>query len=250
MLSDMVPYSQLALYYDRVMNHVDYKKWAKFIKTILSHYYQTPKNIVELACGTGAIFKYLKSDKWILYGGDRSQSMLLVANDKKREQPWHFFCADFRNTPVRKEIFDVALILYDSVNYIIDDSDIIRLFEEISRLLKNGGLFIFDVVTPYICKTAFKDFTEREFWGKSGYTRKSWFVEDESTQYNEFEIYVDSQIYKELHQQKIRFMEEWEHYINKSSLKLLAAYHNFTLRKAKNKSERIHFVCRKLKSND
>jgi hypothetical protein len=106
------------------------------------------------------------------------------------------------------------------------------------------------VVTPYICKTAFKDFTEREFWGKSGYTRKSWFVEDESTQYNEFEIYVDSQIYKELHQQKIRFMEEWEHYINKSSLKLLAAYHNFTLRKAKNKSERIHFVCRKLKSND
>ena len=63
MLSDMVPYSQLALYYDRVMNHVDYKKWAKFIKTILSHYYQTPKNIVELACGTGAIFKYLKSKK-------------------------------------------------------------------------------------------------------------------------------------------------------------------------------------------
>ena len=76
MLSDMVPYSQLALYYDRVMNHVDYKKWAKFIKTILSHYYQTPKNIVELACGTGAIFKYLKSDKCQLCRSRRTQHWL------------------------------------------------------------------------------------------------------------------------------------------------------------------------------
>ena len=35
MLTDAAPYSRLALYYDRVMNHVDYKKWAKFIKQIL-----------------------------------------------------------------------------------------------------------------------------------------------------------------------------------------------------------------------
>jgi len=250
MLTDNVPYSQLALFYDRVMNHVDYKKWAKLIKTILSHYYQTPKKIVELACGTGAIFKYLKSDKWTLYGGDRSQSMLLVGNEKKREESWPFFCADFRNVPIKNETFDTALILYDSVNYLIDDSDITRLFEEISRLLKSDGMFIFDVVTPYICRTAFKDFNEQEFWGKSGYTRKSWYSEDESTQYNEFEIYVNSRIYKELHKQRIRYMDEWEHYIDKSPLKLLAAYHNFSLRKARNKSERIHFVCRKLKSND
>ncbi|MBN1407940.1 MAG: class I SAM-dependent methyltransferase [Calditrichaceae bacterium] len=250
MLANTLPYSQLALYYDRVMNHVDYKKWAKFIKIILSHYYQTPKNIVELACGTGAIFKYLKSDKWTLYGGDRSHSMLRIAYEKKRKEPCHFFCADYRNAPIKKEIFDVALILYDSVNYIIDETEITWLFEEVNNLLKNGGLFIFDVVSPYICKTAFKDYTEREFWGKSGYIRKSWFVEDESVQYNEFEIYVDSQIYKELHQQKIRNMEEWERLINVSPLKLLAAYHNFSLRKAKNKSERIHFVCRKLTSND
>lgn len=250
MYTNTVPYSHLALYYDRVMNHVDYKKWAKYIKTILSHYYQTPKNIVELACGTGAIFKYLKSDKWTLYGGDRSKSMLFVANEKKREGPWYFFCSDFRNISIKKEKFDVALILYDSVNYIINDSDIGLMFNEVSRLLKNEGLFIFDVVTPYVCQTAFKDFTEREFWGGLGYTRKSWFIEDESMQYNEFEIYVDSQIRKELHQQKIRHMEEWIYYIDKSPLKLQAAYHNFSLRKAKNKSERIHFVCRKLISND
>lgn len=250
MFTNSIPYSKLALYYDRVMNHVDYKKWAKYIKTILSHYYQTPKNIVELACGTGEIFKHLKSNKWALYGGDQSHSMIVMGQEKKQDQPWHFFCADFCNAPIKKETFDVALILYDSVNYIIDDSNINRMFKEISRLLKNGGIFIFDVVTPYICKTAFKDYTEREFWGKSGYTRKSWFNEDESIQYNEFEIYVNNHIYKEQHQQKIRYMEEWVHHINKSPLKLLAAYHNFSLRKAKNKSERIHFICRKLNFND
>jgi ubiquinone/menaquinone biosynthesis C-methylase UbiE len=250
MVIEAVPYSRLALYYDHVMNHLDYKKWAKFIKTILSHYNQKPINIIELACGTGAIFEYLKSDKWTLFGGDRSQAMIVVADEKNLNEPCHFFCADFRSPPIKAEYFDVALILYDSVNYLINDSDINRLFDEVSRLLKNGGMFIFDVVTPHICQTAFKDYTEQEFWGRSGYSRKSWFVADESMQYNEFEIHVNSHIFKERHQQKIRDMEDWEHFIDESPLNLLAAYHNFSLRKARKKSERIHFVCRKLRSDD
>ena len=250
MITGTAPYSRLALYYDKVMNHVDYKKWAKFIKSILSHYYQTPKNIAELACGTGAIFDYLKSDKWHLFGGDRSQSMILVGKEKRSGLHPHFFCADFRAIPLKLEYFDVVLILYDSVNYLMEENDITRMFEEVSRLLKNGGLFIFDIVTPYICKTAFRDYTEQEFWGKSGYARKSWFAEEESIQYNEFEIHINSQIFKELHQQKIRYMDEWKQFIEKSPLKFMAAYHNFSLRKARNKSERIHFVCRKIKTND
>ena len=250
MPTNATPYSKLALYYDEVMNHVDYKKWAKFIKTILSHYNLKPKNIVELACGTGAIFEYLKSDKWTLFGGDKSYPMLVMGNEKKVDSSCQYFCADFCFTPIKEKYFDVALILYDSVNYIIDDSDILIMFNEITRLLKTDGIFIFDVVTPYICKTAFRDYAEQEFWGKSGYTRKSWYLEDEAMQFNEFEIYVNSQFYKEMHQQKIRFIKEWEQLINKSPLNLLAAYHNFSLRRACNKSERIHFVCRKLKSDD
>lgn len=246
---DTAPYSRLAFYYDKVMDHVDYKRWARFIKTILSHYRQNPKNIVELACGTGAIFKYLKSDKWTLFGGDRSFNMVSKGKEKEYKM-CYYFCSDFCSIPVKKECFDVALILYDSVNYIIDDVNINRMFTEVSNLLKYNGLFIFDVVTPYICQTAFRDYTEQNFWGHAGYTRKSWYVGHESTQYNEFEIYVNNQIYKEKHQQKIRYLEEWNDFIDKSPLQLLAAYHNFSLRKVRPKTERIHFVCRKLKEND
>ena len=250
MITDTAPYSRLALYYDQVMNHVDYKKWAKFIKTILSHYYNKPKTIAELACGTGAIFDYLKSNNWTLFGGDKCQSMLLVGKEKRANHLSHFFCADFRDIPLKKEYFDVALILYDSANYLMEDEDVTRMFGEVHQILKKDGLFIFDVVTPYICNTAFRDYTEQEFWGKSGYARKSWYHKEKSIQYNEFEIHVDGQIFKELHQQKIRFMEEWIQFIESSPLKFMAAYHNFSLRKARNKSERIHFVCRKIKSND
>ena len=136
MTIDSPPYSQLALYYDKIMNHVDYKKWAKFIKTVLLHYNKKPKNIVELACGTGAIFEYLKSDKWLLFGGDQSYSMLQMANRKKAKIPCNYFCANFCFVPVRKECFDVVLILYDSVNYIIDDADITHMFKEMNRILK------------------------------------------------------------------------------------------------------------------
>jgi ubiquinone/menaquinone biosynthesis C-methylase UbiE len=250
MLIDTTPYSRLAPYYDKVMNHVDYKKWAEFIKTLFLHYDQKPKNIIELACGTGSIFEYLQSNKWSLFGGDRSLPMLVIGNAKKKEIPCSYFCADFCSSPIKNAYFDVALILYDSVNYIIKDTDIINMFNEINRILKNDGMFIFDVVSPYICNTAFRDYTEQEFWGKSGYTRKSWYIADKSMQFNDFEIYINNKIFKEHHQQKIRFMEEWEHFIKKSPLQLLAAYHNFSLRKARYKSERIHFVCRKVKSND
>jgi ubiquinone/menaquinone biosynthesis C-methylase UbiE len=240
------PYSQLAAYYDEIMNHVDYKRWARHIKTIISHYRQKPENIVDLACGTGAIFKYLKSKKWTLYGGDRSFDMISQGYQKQFSPACYFFCSDFCSVPIKKEYFDVALILYDSVNYLIEDEDISRMFSEVSLTLKNGGMFIFDVVTPYVCRTAFRDYTEQKFWGQSGYTRKSWYEEHRFIQHNEFEIYTGSDIYKEQHQQRIRYQEEWEDYIDRSPLELLAAYHNFSFRKAKNKSERIHFVCRKL----
>jgi len=243
---DANPYSQLAPYYDEIMNHVDYKKWARYIKTILSHYRQKPQNIVELACGTGAIFKYLNTGKWTLYGGDRSFEMVRQGNAKKFRPACFFFCSDFSAIPVKKASFDAALILYDSVNYLTDNEDVGKMFSEVGRILKNGGMFIFDVVTPYICRTAFRDYKEQKFWGQSGYTRKSWYAEHEATQYNAFEIFAGSKIYSELHTQKIRYREEWEHYIDNSPLNLAAAYHNFSLRKAKNKTERIHFVCRKL----
>ena len=250
MPTDVTPYSRLAFYYDELMNHVDYKSWAKYIRTILSHYGQKPAAIVELSCGTGAIFKYLKSNKWSLFGGDRSFNMVAKCKEKKFNTPCYYFCSDFRAIPIKDKYFDVALILYDSVNYLIDDDDLASMFDEVYRILKNGGIFIFDVVTPYICQTAFLDYSEQKFWGQSGYTRKSWYVSDESMQYNEFEIYVNSKIFKEQHQQKIRYIKEWECFIDKSPLKLLAAYHNFSLCKARHKSERIHFVCRKMKTND
>ena len=51
------------------------------------------------------------------------------------------------------EAFDLALCLYDSLNYILAISEIERVFSRVARALAPGGLFVFDVNTAY-CLTA------------------------------------------------------------------------------------------------
>jgi ubiquinone/menaquinone biosynthesis C-methylase UbiE len=241
----VLPYSKMAPFYDEIMEHVNYKLWAKYIKKLLACYRQRRGTIIDFSCGTGAIFKYLFMDKWQFIGSDRSKDMLEIAAEKFAEVKIQFLCSDFKNIPLKENCIEVALILYDSLNYLISDADVLPFFENIYKVLKPNGIFIFDVVTPYICKKAFSNYKEDKFWGNMGYARKAWYDQSSSIQYNEFTIKVDQTEYHELHQQKIRSQSEWTEYINTGPFQLMGAYNNFTLGKAHKRTERIHFVCRK-----
>jgi len=114
----------------------------------------------------------------------------------------------------------------------------------VKKLLKDEGLFIFDVVTPFACEEFFLDFTEHESWKEISYSRHSWYRRDQQMQFNKFEITIKGETYHELHKQKIREKAEWEEIIRKNNFELIQAFNNFTLIEATPYSERIHFVCR------
>lgn len=245
MRQQVVPYSKIAPFYDEIMEHVNYKQWAKYIKTILSLYQHKPKTIIDLSCGTGSLFKHLKSTKWKIFGNDLSFEMLELVQEKVGSEPIPIFCSDFRNLPIRQNSFDLALVLYDSVNYVIGDDQVLPFFDEIYSILKNNGLFIFDAVTPYICKKAFSDYSEKKFWGDLGYKRSAWYIDGEDHQYNEFHVQISRKTYKETHIQKIRSIDEWKKFLENSKFNLLSIYNNFSLNKVHKKTERAHFVCKK-----
>ncbi|SVD32914.1 uncharacterized protein METZ01_LOCUS385768, partial [marine metagenome] len=51
--SRVEPYESLASIYDHVMGHVDYGHWVRYIDNLLRDVCENPRQLIELACGTG-----------------------------------------------------------------------------------------------------------------------------------------------------------------------------------------------------
>ena len=80
-------YGEFAYIYDKMMmEDVDYIRWADYIEDIFCHYDIMPKNIADLACGTGNMTIILSQRGYNVIGIDRSEDMLSVAQEKAREQ--------------------------------------------------------------------------------------------------------------------------------------------------------------------
>ena len=239
-------YTALASIYDHVMDHVDYQKWAEYIFDIFKFAQVKVEKILDISCGTGELLSYMNPQKYKIIASDISLDMLMILMKKKVFNKVPVFAADSVTIPLKPEGIDAALMLYDSINYHTDQKDLYLSMREISRILKPGGLFIFDTVTRWHCRTYFHNDFEEQFWEDMGYTRRSRFDSRENLQYNEFDIYISGRNYHESHVQRIYGINELHRIIDKAQLKVLAIFDEFSLNKATKRSQRIHFVCRKL----
>ncbi len=238
-------YNRIAVYYDHMMDHVDYAMWAKYINSLFAYYGIKARRVIELSCGTGNFMRHFPVKKRILIAGDRSLAMLRRARDKNLRKKLPLFCADARQLPFAPHIADAALFLYDSMNYLLDDRDVLETLAQVLRILKPGGIFIFDVVTPYICRKEFMNYHETHVQNGAGYERHGWFNDEEQTQYNEFVVYQKGKTYVELHRQKIRSLTEWDRLIEQTPLRILGRLGDFSFRAAHPRSERVHYICGK-----
>ena len=75
----MTSYAKFGAFYDPVMG--DRTNSVKEIKALLKKYNSKASDVLELACGTGAILKGLKKD-YNIEGLDLSYEMLRVAHSK------------------------------------------------------------------------------------------------------------------------------------------------------------------------
>ena len=241
-------YDGIAQSYDELMDHVNYKQWAKYLQTIFSLHDKKIKSLIDMSCGTGSLLASMAASKIQLTGSDISFQMLAQAKEKCRNRNIRFAAADFMNLPFSDNEFDAALVLYDSVNYLLKDKDVQMFFNEADRILKNKGLLIFDAVTPYTCRTYFRNYHVQEFDENGrGYDRKSWFDEKKSIQYNEFLISCNDGTFLEKHKQKIRSIRSWSKLVQAGPFADFTIFGDFTFMPAKKNAERVHFVCEKVR---
>ncbi len=246
-------YSKLAEVYDDLMEEVDYELWANFIDDIMQIHHPDPQTILELACGTGSLSFSL--DELLCYeiiATDRSPDMIRKAHQKaiRYNANVQFQVMNFLNISLEKK-FDVVLLLFDSINYLQEPEDILRLLDEVKKVLHPQGLFVFDFTTPRNSIQAIKYLHNEEGYSQNNYRffRKSWYDAKERIHYNEFDIEelgsdYESVLkrYSETHRQRIYTLKEMLDIIGKTNYNILAMYDGFELVDASESSLRITMV--------
>lgn len=144
----MTPYGILAGFYDTLMSDVDYKARTDYIKQIFERHGLAPKIVLDAACGTGNISFALKSMGYDVIGADLSADMLAVAMQKGGGQNPLFLNQDIRKLDLFGTV-DAAVCVLDGINHLLSPQSVTAAFSSIALFTVKGGLFVFDLNTPY-----------------------------------------------------------------------------------------------------
>lgn len=138
-------YGEFASVYDAFMDNIPYEQWHKYIKGLLVKNNLSRGSLVELACGTGTMTRYLAEDGYDVIGADISEDMLSVARDKCSDEVL-LLHQDMREIALPHEV-DGFLCVCDGMNYLLTEEDIEKTAKGVYSYLKENGIFLFDMKT-------------------------------------------------------------------------------------------------------
>lgn len=246
------PFPLTAGIYDQTSRFVPYDIWAGVIQEMLDlHAHLSPSTVLELSAGTGSFRSFFDRPEIKSYvSTDISLMMLQGAQMKMADCGQHSFftVADSELLPFASDRFDLVLHLFDSINYHITTDRVRAVFSEVCRVLRPGGLYIFDFTTPAnSINNAPEDFDEIIEDESGGYQRLSVYNPETGIHTTEFRFNRGHDIFTEFHRERPYKLPEMKEIIRSVTGWAAEAWiHEFEPGvKARNDSERIHAIIRK-----
>jgi SAM-dependent methyltransferase len=143
----MKTYNKFVDYYDEIIrwNWYDIDSEVKFIDEIIMEYSskKAESKILEFACGTWTIAKYLENKWYDIFWVDLSEQMIEKANDKNKFIIW-----DMTSIKLGKK-YDVILCNYNSVCHLNSWKDWQDFFKNSYEHLNKWWILIFDILTIF-----------------------------------------------------------------------------------------------------
>ena len=245
----MASYESFAEVYDLFMDNIDYDGWCSYLVGLLKEYGIEDGLVLELGCGTGSVTERLSRAGYDMIGADNSPEMLDIAFEKRAAsgQDILYLLQDMREFELYGTVGAVVSIC-DSVNYVLEEEELLQVFKLVNNYLDPGGLFIFDLKT----EKKFRDMGETtiaENREEASFIWENFY--DEEAKINEYDLTLfirdaDGRFdkFEEYHEQRAYDVETIRELIRLSGMEFVAAYDAFTHVEANDESERIYIIAR------
>jgi 2-polyprenyl-3-methyl-5-hydroxy-6-metoxy-1,4-benzoquinol methylase len=244
-------FTNIAEYYDALMAGVPYRLWVDYLQAILRRLEYAPRTVLDIACGTGTVDEMMASMGYIVTGVDLSAEMIEVAQRKaaKCGLQIEYHVCDAAELILGKQ-FDLAISLFDSLNYITDLFRLAVAMQHIGEHVVPGGYFIFDVNTEYALSHGF--FNQSNI-GSGLYPKYVWNSSyDRTTRICTVEMVFEvrepdgtRRQFTEIHRQRAYAMEELDNMLRKAGFETVERFHAYKFKQPGRRTDRVFFVARK-----
>ena len=279
----MEAYTDFAKVYDTFMDETPYDVWGDFVSSLIDKYgvskpvkvsakspvtedskeYVTVEDsedalneeknlVVELGCGTGSFTQVMKNLGYDIMGIDMSPEMLNLARQKSAEAGLDimYLEQDMRELDLYCTAGTIVSVC-DSINYVLEDEEIIETFKLVNNFLYPGGVFIFDFNTLHKYRDVIGDTTIAENREDCSFIWDNYY--DDESHINEYDLTIFAKVdaQKELfarsvetHYQRGYTLDEMKSFVEAAGLVFITAIDADTHENPSDDSERIYIVAR------
>ena len=246
----MGAYEEFALVYDIFQDNVDYEAWASYLQDRLTDFDIRGGLVLDLGCGTGTMTELLASAGYDMIGVDGSEEMLLRAAEKRTESGHSilYLLQDMTEFELYGTVRAVVSVC-DSLNYLLEEEELLQTFRLVNNYLDPGGIFIFDMNTEYKYRellgscTIAENREEGSFIWENDYDEESGINEYDLTLFvrREDGFYEKSE---EVHYQKVWPAEKVKELLKAAGMTVIAVYDAYTQEPPRPDSERLTFIAK------
>jgi SAM-dependent methyltransferase len=268
----MEAYTDFALVYDTFMDETPYEEWCDYIVELLEKYgcpaavsdtdelqaanlAQERNTILDLGCGTGTLTELLARRGYDMIGVDNADEMLQIALEKKEKSGLDilYLLQDMREFELYGTVGAVISVC-DSLNYLLDEEDLLQTFRLVNNYLYPQGIFIFDFNTVHKYADIIGDATIAENREECSFIWENYYHEAEEINEYDLTIFVEDdnkggeplfRRFQETHYQRGYRLEQMQSLVEQSGLEFLKAIDADTHGAVSEESERIYIVARK-----
>lgn len=279
----MEAYSDFATVYDTFMDETPYEVWGDYVAELIDEYgisrpytestaeagteaeadaeaiedteaalLQERNLVVELGCGTGSFTQIMKKKGYDIMGIDMSPEMLNIARNKAAEAGLDimYLEQDMRELDLYCTAGTIVSVC-DSINYLLEDEDVIETFRLVNNFLYPGGIFIFDFNTLYKYRDVIGDATIAENREDCSFIWDNYYHEEEHINEYDLTIFVRTsgeedvfRRFSETHYQRGYTVEDMKYYLKEAGLELVTIVDADTHKAPTAESQRIYIVAR------
>lgn len=247
----MSGYGSFSDVYDILTQNVNYPQRAEYIADLLTDNGIRGGILLDLACGTGKLSAEMAGRGFEVIGVDASGDMLSIAMNNAYENGANilFLCQTMQQLDLYGTI-NACVCTLDSINHLTDKQDVQTAFDKVSLFTESGGIFIFDVNTPFKHREVLADNTFVYDMDEVYCVWQNTFDEATDTVQIDLDIFeeVEDGIFERSQEsfcERAYEIDELEEMLVKSGFETVAVYDELTKNPPRTDSQRVFIIARK-----